>query len=415
MERQRRRMSDERVSVADARDRLADERDRLADERDREADVLEEDLLGALDQVGQRLVQGLAENRVDRTRHRTRQAEHADLTERVGGTDIAGDTGDAWHAERRDFLADDREERADLRETLGDAREQSADERERLLSAVAGAGQAAGSGAAGGRQSASAARSRAADARAAAARSRAALPVARPLTEAFMAISEALSGPPGLDHAFEQAVVQARRLVPGATSVSLCTLDGAVARTAAATDRIAAELDQVQYTSGQGPCLQAITTYETVSSADLGAESAWPAFTAAAATAAVRSVLSTPTPRGPSGSGAAASINHYSDTVAAFDEEDIQIATLLAAHLAAVLVVAAAANSEIQHLGQAIAARDVIGQAKGILMERHRLDAAQAFEVLRIASTRLNRKLRDLADEVAFTGVLPGTPLDPPG
>jgi sulfite oxidase len=126
MERQRRRMSDERVSVADARDRLADERDRLADERDREADVLEEDLLGALDQVGQRLVQGLAENRVDRTRHRTRQAEHADLTERVGGTDIAGDTGDAWHAERRDFLADDREERADLRETLGDAREQSA-------------------------------------------------------------------------------------------------------------------------------------------------------------------------------------------------------------------------------------------------------------------------------------------------
>jgi AmiR/NasT family two-component response regulator len=57
-------------------------------------------------------------------------------------------------------------------------------------------------------------------------------------------------------------------------------------------------------------------------------------------------------------------------------------------------------------LQKAIETRDVIGQAKGILMERDRLTADEAFDVLSRASQRLNRKLRDIADELTTTGTI---------
>ena len=52
--------------------------------------------------------------------------------------------------------------------------------------------------------------------------------------------------------------------------------------------------------------------------------------------------------------------------------------------------------------------RDVIGQAKGILMERHKLTADQAFGVLARVSQEMNRRLFDVASEVTGTGSLPG-------
>ncbi|HEV3353146.1 MAG TPA: ANTAR domain-containing protein [Acidimicrobiales bacterium] len=64
-------------------------------------------------------------------------------------------------------------------------------------------------------------------------------------------------------------------------------------------------------------------------------------------------------------------------------------------------------NDKVSGLEEALLGRDVIGQAKGILMERLRLTADQAFEELRIASQKSNRKVRDLAVELAETGVWP--------
>ena len=52
--------------------------------------------------------------------------------------------------------------------------------------------------------------------------------------------------------------------------------------------------------------------------------------------------------------------------------------------------------------------RDLIGQAKGILMERQRLSAGDAFDLLRRASQRLNRKLIDVAEHLTETGEMPG-------
>ena len=64
-------------------------------------------------------------------------------------------------------------------------------------------------------------------------------------------------------------------------------------------------------------------------------------------------------------------------------------------------------SAEVQSLKQALVTRDVIGQAKGILMERYRITADEAFDRLRVASQHLNRKVHDLAVDLAGTGQWP--------
>ncbi len=96
-------------------------------------------------------------------------------------------------------------------------------------------------------------------------------------------------------------------------------------------------------------------------------------------------------------------LNLYGEAVAAFDATDEQIGLLLASHAAIALM-----GAQDQHnLTIALAARDRIGQAKGILMERHKITDKQAFELLLRASRNTNRKLRDIAEEVASTGQEP--------
>ena len=54
--------------------------------------------------------------------------------------------------------------------------------------------------------------------------------------------------------------------------------------------------------------------------------------------------------------------------------------------------------------------REVIGQAQGILMERDRVSAEQAFDILRRASRRLKRrKFWDVTQNLVETGESPKT------
>ena len=70
--------------------------------------------------------------------------------------------------------------------------------------------------------------------------------------------------------------------------------------------------------------------------------------------------------------------------------------------------VALAGAEQERNLRAGLSNRDVIGQAKGILMERHRLTADQAFGVLARVSQDMNRKLVDIATELTHTGAIPG-------
>jgi AmiR/NasT family two-component response regulator len=101
----------------------------------------------------------------------------------------------------------------------------------------------------------------------------------------------------------------------------------------------------------------------------------------------------------------------------AFDDQAQEIGLILAAH-ASLAARAVQERSRLDTLGtnlqRALLSRDVIGQAKGILMERLKITPEDAFDVLRHASTRLNLKLHELARGIAETGQLPSIPQSDP-
>jgi AmiR/NasT family two-component response regulator len=67
---------------------------------------------------------------------------------------------------------------------------------------------------------------------------------------------------------------------------------------------------------------------------------------------------------------------------------------------------------EIVNLRAALANRDLIGQAKGVLMERHKITADEAFAMLRAVSNDTNVKVVEVAERVALTGELNAYPVD---
>jgi AmiR/NasT family two-component response regulator len=100
----------------------------------------------------------------------------------------------------------------------------------------------------------------------------------------------------------------------------------------------------------------------------------------------------------------AGALNAYASATDAFADDDRQIGLIIADHAALALDYARVrdeAEREAGELRTALQSRDVIGQAKGILMERSGLDADEAFAVLRLLSQRRNVKLREVAADVA--------------
>ena len=95
---------------------------------------------------------------------------------------------------------------------------------------------------------------------------------------------------------------------------------------------------------------------------------------------------------------------------AAFTDASEHVGLLLAAHTA----VAVADARQLEHTLRGLAHRDLIGQAKGILMERHKLSADQAFALLSTLSQDLNRKVVDIAVEFTATGELPNRTMSQP-
>ncbi|MBV8161858.1 MAG: ANTAR domain-containing protein [Acidimicrobiia bacterium] len=70
------------------------------------------------------------------------------------------------------------------------------------------------------------------------------------------------------------------------------------------------------------------------------------------------------------------------------------------------------ARHEIEHLRRALLTRALIGQAMGILMERYKITADEAFETLRTASQQVNIRLAELAQDLTQSGEWPPPQLD---
>jgi GAF domain-containing protein len=166
-------------------------------------------------------------------------------------------------------------------------------------------------------------------------------------------------------------------------------------------------LDRLQQKLGHGPCVDAARQQTVIRVEDTRADRRWPDFCAEAAGLGVRSMLCVPLQVDERCLG---TLSLYAENPAAFDDHHERITTLLATLAALALADAQRADQ----LHTALRNRDVIGQAKGILMERHRITAEVAFGYLSQASQAVNLKLTAVALHLVETGELPATEGRPP-
>jgi hypothetical protein len=186
--------------------------------------------------------------------------------------------------------------------------------------------------------------------------------------------------------------------VPGAEHAAVSLLRrGASIETSASTSAVAATCDRAQQELRDGPALYINGVHETIRIDDLSAELRWPAFAARALDVGVRSMLVCELP---AIRGAVGVLSLYSSRRRAFSPAGELVAPVFASRAA----IAIAHADQVHNLRRAIGSRQVIGQAVGILMERHRLSADDAFERLVMVSQSAHVKLRDVAARVTETG-----------
>ncbi len=191
-------------------------------------------------------------------------------------------------------------------------------------------------------------------------------------------------------------------LVPGAAEASISVVGARRAISShAPSSELPATVDRLQEKTGEGPCMDAAWEDKVVRVPDFSTEDRWPDFAPAAAQAGAQSMLSFQLWVEADNLGA---LNIYGNAPHAFDAESEQIGLLVAAHAA----VAFADAQQISGLKEALATRDLIGQAKGILMERYKITDQRAFLLLARASSLTNTKLRGVAEHLTTTGNLPG-------
>ena len=205
-----------------------------------------------------------------------------------------------------------------------------------------------------------------------------------------------------------QAVAElSKNVMPGNPETSVFIQDRRQRISVSSTGQLALDLDEVQYSKGHGPCLHAASTGELTEVPDTRTEPRWADYMRRAAEHGNLSSLSVPVVIDDDVSGA---LNIYAREVNAFDD-DARSAASRFAPCAAVAVGNLhdyqAAKDMARNLEAALESREVIDQAKGILMERHKFTAHQAFQLRNAASNRTNTKLRAVADALVHTGELP--------
>lgn len=204
--------------------------------------------------------------------------------------------------------------------------------------------------------------------------------------------------------ALQRLVDLAVRAIPSCDSAAITQWPlGRSPQSLAASDQTATQWDQLQYDLGEGPCLTAAADNEAVQLLDFANDERWPRFAAEAlGRTPLRGVMAFHISDDPH----RAALNLYSRTTDAFDEDALNLAALFVAH-ARVLMMHAAVADKNARLENALITSRLIGAAVGILMNAHRITGEEAFDLLRRTSQNLNRKLRDIADDVTQTGTLP--------
>jgi GAF domain-containing protein len=190
------------------------------------------------------------------------------------------------------------------------------------------------------------------------------------------------------------------QLLPGAEDASIAFDSDGELQTVAAAGDTALAADDIQRAMGDGPSRQVLTERRTLRISDLLTDPRWPKFGPLAAEVGVRAALACPLPMPRKRLGV---LSVYAGHPAAFDAAAELVIPVFAARAA----IAAAYADKVTNLRRAIETRQVIGQAVGILMERHRLSPQQAFDAMVTTSQKSHIKLRELALRINETGEEP--------
>jgi hypothetical protein len=220
----------------------------------------------------------------------------------------------------------------------------------------------------------------------------------------FAAALRELASRQEVDETLQFAVDLATELVRGCELADVMFLRKGGLTTPVSSDQLARKIDRIQQETDEGPCLSAARAHPVVVSDELATDERWPAFgPRAVAEAGVHSALSFQLYLPRNGGDRYGALNLYSTSASAFVEESIALGEVFAAQCTTTLAAAIAREGA----EAALASRDLIGQAKGILMATEQVSAEEAFELLRRTSQDRNVKLRDVADHVARVGTLP--------
>lgn len=211
-------------------------------------------------------------------------------------------------------------------------------------------------------------------------------------------MARAVAAPSSAEDIFSEVTAAAVELIPGVDTagILLITKGGKFESHAGTTD-LPHELDELQRTFQEGPCLDAaLDDSDVVRTDDFRNETRWPAYSAAVAKLGVLSGLSF---RLFTKDRTAGALNLFGFQPVQWSTDHQLTGSVLAAHAAAAIM----SNRQGDQLRSAVASRDRIGQAKGIIMERFAIDDVQAFEMMRRLSQEGNIPLVDIAERVIET------------
>ena len=199
-----------------------------------------------------------------------------------------------------------------------------------------------------------------------------------------------------LDEVVRAAIV----LIPGCDEASISMMRShRRLESRAASGPLSRAVDALQDSLGEGPCFDSAYSGVTIRVADMAGETRWPRFASAAVEAGAVAMLCFQLYVEKGNFGA---LNLYSRSAGSFDDESEHVGLMFAGHAA----VAYAASSQDAAADRKFIASQLIGQAQGILMERYKVTADQAFSRLVRVSQQRNAKLRDVAAGLVHHGQL---------
>jgi transcriptional regulator with GAF, ATPase, and Fis domain len=198
------------------------------------------------------------------------------------------------------------------------------------------------------------------------------------------------------DTLLSELTQNAVKVVPGADHAGITVADrgGEVHTAASSTGRYPALIDKIQQTHREGPCLSAAWQQHMIRIDDLTLDERWQAFCRdTVEQTPVRSIMSFQLFADHKSMGA---LNFYAEQSAVFDDDAVEAGLILATHTA----LAWKLVRREEQFRSALGSRDIIGQAKGMLMERFKIDAMQAFELLKRLSQNSNTAVAVVARQV---------------